>query len=388
MAAYTNENEMRKILIMTGSRGEWGYIKPIIRLIESSDDLSYFLCVSNMHLLPEHGTSISEIKKDGAVVGEEIYAALAGSTHASMVKTLGMVLLSITDTLHRERPDIVLLAGDRGEQFITAVAAAHFNIPVAHIQAGEVSGNIDGLSRNALARFAHMHFASNEDAAKRLIRSGEQEFRVFNVGAPQLDDLVNGRFASELEMIDYFRLERGKPIVILVQHPVTEQAHQAGEQMETTIRAVNTLDVQTVIIYPNNDAGSELIKHKIREMGALKFHVFRNVPHSLYAALMKYADVIVGNSSSGIIEAPTFGLPAVNIGRRQEGRFRGENVINVEHDYEQIVTAMKKALDPELKKRLSGMTNPYGDGRASSRIVETLRNIKIDEKLLYKRMTY
>lgn len=379
---------MRRILIMTGSRGEWGYIKPIIRLIEKSEDLSYFLCVSNMHLLPEYGNSVRDIRSEGVTVHEEIYAALAGSTHASMVKTLGMVMLSVTDTLQRERPDIVLLAGDRGEQLVTAIAAAHFNIPVAHIQAGEISGNIDGLSRHALARFAHIHFASNEDAAERLIKAGEQKFRVHNVGAPQLDDFINGCYADRAKVGDHFRLTEDKPIAILIQHPVTEQAHLAGEQMEISIRALSRLGLQVIVIYPNNDAGSELVKRKIRESGSSGFHVFRHIPRELYAGLMRVADVIVGNSSSGIIEAPTFALPAVNVGRRQEGRFRGPNVIDVPHDENDIVNAVKKALDPVFRKKLQGRANPYGDGQASHRIVDILKKIPIDETLIYKRMTY
>jgi len=271
---------------------------------------------------------------------------------------------------------------------MTAIAASHFNIPVAHIQAGEVSGNIDGLTRHALARFVHIHFAANDDAAQRLIRSGEQEFRVHNVGAPQLDDFVNGDVADEDAVYDYFRINRDKRTALLVQHPVTEQAHLAGDQIERTVCALSKFDLQVVVIYPNNDAGSEILKHRLLSHGNSNFNIFRNVPRSLYAGLMKISDLMVGNSSSGLLEAPTFALPAVNIGRRQAGRFHGANVINVGEEEMDIVKGIEIALEPKFKEKLCNMVNPYGDGRSSERIVDILASVPINEKLLFKRMTF
>jgi len=378
----------RHILVPTGSRGEWGYIRPVLRLIDAEPRLRRSLVVTNMHLLPEFGASVHEIERDGLDVEQEIYMALDGYTGASMSKSLGVFLMSITDTLDRLRPDVVLLAGDRGEQMMAAIAAAHMNIPVGHIQAGEVSGNVDGQTRHALARYAHVHFAANEDAAERLRRSGEQEFRIHTVGAPQLDELIQEEPAPPEELAQRFHVSFDEPLVLLVQHPVTEQVKLAGVQMEETLAALRELRLQTLLVYPNNDAGSAELRAKIDEFRGPWLRVERNLPRRDYAGLLRSSSAIVGNSSSGIIEAPAFGLPAVNIGRRQEGRIQGANVVNVDHDRAAIVEAVRRVVDPSFRASLNGMASPYGDGKASERIVRLLAEIPIDETLLYKALTY
>lgn len=379
---------MRKIMVITGSRGEYGYVRPILRLIQEKADLEYRLLVTNMHLLPEFGFSRAAFDEDGFTVHHEVYMALDGSTAASMNKSLGLGLVGIADILHNDQPDLVLLAGDRGEQLMAAIAAAHANIPVAHIQAGEVSGNIDGLTRHAIARFTHLHFAANEDAARRLLRSGEQAFRVHQVGAPQLDEFLQGHFATAAEVSQRFHIDASRPFILVAQHPVTEQALESEEQIRATLTALEEIALPTVMIYPNNDAGSANIRSMIARRRQPWLHVERNVSREMYGGLLRAASVIVGNSSSGLLEAPSFELPAVNIGRRQEGRFRGANVIDVPHDVKEIVTAVRTAMQSAFRRRLRGMSNPYGDGRASERIVNLLADVPIDEQLVLKRMTY
>jgi GDP/UDP-N,N'-diacetylbacillosamine 2-epimerase (hydrolysing) len=305
-----------------------------------------------------------------------------------MTKSLGVFLLSIVDTLHRIQPDFIVLAGDRGEQLMTAMAGAHLNIPVAHIQAGEVSGNIDGMTRHAIARFVHLHLASNEEAAERLRRSGEQAFRVVTVGSPQLDELLSVNGSAVERVLEQFHLRRGQPILLLVQHPVTEQVREARAQMETTLRALASLRHQTVLIYPNNDAGSTVMRDVVSAFRAPWLRVVRNVSREEYGGLLRVAGAIVGNSSSGIIEAPSFRLPAVNIGRRQVGRVQAKNVLNVDHDERGIREAVERVLSPAFQATLRGMDNPYGDGRASERIIELLAGIPIDGPLLFKAMSY
>lgn len=385
-----NRPPKRKILVITGSRGEYGYIRPVLKLIKNSDKLETETLVTNMHLIPEFGNSVQEFEKDGIPVDYKVYMALSGYTNVTMLKSLGVFLLSLSDILENRPPDIILLAGDRGEQLIAAMAGAHMNIPVAHIQAGEVSGNIDGLSRHAIARFTHIHFAPNDDAARRLIKSGEEDFRVFNVGAPQLDEFVEGRIASKEEIIDKFSLDPEKKLILVVQHPVTEQADMAELQMAETMKALSYFpEYQIVIIYPNNDAGSVAIQNCIRNNRHINIKVERNVSREMYGGLLDTASVLVGNSSSGIIEAPSFCLPAVNIGRRQEGRLRGDNVIDIgEHDASLIKDAIDEALSEEFAEKIKGSTNPHGDGHSSERIVNILEKIPIDEKLLYKKITF
>jgi len=381
-------SEPRHVLVPTGSRGEWGYIRPVLRLIEQEPRLRSSLVVTNMHLLPEFGTSVHEIERDGLEVEQEIYMALDGYTGASMAKSLGVFLMSITDTIDRLRPDFVLLAGDRGEQMMAAIAAAHMNVPVAHIQAGEVSGNVDGQTRHALARYAHIHFAANEDAAERLRRSGEQEFRIHTVGAPQLDELVQEEPTPREELAARFHVSFEEPLVLLVQHPVTEQVKLVGRQMEETLAALRELRLQTLLVYPNNDAGSAELRAKIDEFRGPWLRVERNMARRDYAGLLRNSSAIVGNSSSGIIEAPAFGLPAVNIGRRQEGRIQGTNVVNVDHDRGEIAAAVRRVVAPEFRASLNGSGSPYGDGHASERIVRILAETPVDERLLYKALTY
>lgn len=379
----------RKVLIVTGSRGEYGYIRPIIRLMKEATLFKARVLVTNMHMLPEFGNSVKEIEKDDISVDHRVYMTLAGYTNVTMSKSLGVFMLSFTDILHDRAPDMILLAGDRGEQLIAAIVGAHLNIPVAHIQAGELSGNVDGMSRHAIARFAHLHFAANEDAQARLIKMGEEPFRVFKVGAPQIDEFIQGKIETKDAVAEKFLLDLTKPVILVVQHSVTEQAAFAEQQMTATMKAVISLGHQAVVIYPNNDAGSVAIQRCIQQERSTHIKVERNVSREMYAGLMSTANVIVGNSSSGILEAPSFGLPAVNIGRRQEGRFQGKNVINVkEHKEEVIISAIERALSHEFRASLKNMENPYGDGHSSERIVDILENVKIDEKLLFKQITY
>jgi GDP/UDP-N,N'-diacetylbacillosamine 2-epimerase (hydrolysing) len=379
----------RTIAIITGSRGEYGYIRPIVHEIMATDGLDYALIATNLHLLPDFGLSIQEFERDGLRISDRIYMALDGYTPASMAKSLGVCLMSLTDALVRINPTITLLAGDRGEQLMAAIASAHMNIPVAHIQAGELSGNIDGVTRHAIARFAHIHFPANDDAAERLRRSGEEDFRIFLTGAPQLDELVNGEYALPEEVASALGLELDKPILLLVQHPVTEEYSEACAQVITTIEAIAELGHQTVVVFPNNDAGSEEIRRVIEYNRASFMRVERNLPRRMYLGIMRVAAAMVGNSSSGLIEAPVFRLPAVNVGTRQRDRYRGMNVIDVPIDRTAIRDAIQRAVSPEFRASLANGRQPYlSDGKVSRRIVQILRDIKIDEHLLKKQLTY
>lgn len=377
----------RKILFITGSRGEYGYIRPILRLIEQDSELQYQILATNMHLLPEFGDSITHFENDGFSVDYKPLMTLGGYTPQSMVKSLSVLGLSLVDILDHSNPDIILLAGDRGEQLMAAIAGSHMNIPVAHIQAGELSGNIDGLSRHAIARFSHIHFASNEDAENRLIRSGEQPFRVFNVGAPQLDEFISGAITTKEELRNKYDFVSDN-YVLVVQHSVTEQHAEAYEQVSLTLRAINEIGMRAVVIAPNSDAGSALVNAAITDNTSCLMHVYRNMPREDYAGFMQNAKCIIGNSSSGLLEAPTFELPAVNIGRRQEGRFQGVNVINCEHHIDEIKNSIKYALSDQFKLKIQGMKNPYGDGKSSQRIIDVLKSIPIDENLLLKKITF
>ncbi len=381
---------MRHVVVIAEGRMTYGYSRPVMRAMEADPEMRYSLVVTNQHLLPTFGYSIEEIERDGLNITDRIYSTLDGYTPATMCKSLGVFLISLTDTLVRLAPDIVLVVGDRGEHLIAAMAAAHMNIPVAHIQAGERSGNIDGLTRHAIARFAHIHFASGPDAAERLLRSGEEEFRIFTTGAPQLDELVNGAAAAPEEIARLFDVRLDEPLLLVVQHPVTEEFGDGVEQMRETLEAVCELAYQTVLIFPNNDAGSDDLRLMIEQYHRPFMRVERNLSREVYAGLMRTASALVGNSSSGLIEAPAFDLPAVNVGNRQRDRARGSNVIDVPYERGAIVEAVRTAISPSFREQVrSADDSPYlGDGRVSQRIVEILKTIPLDEKLLRKQLAY
>lgn len=379
---------MRKIVALTGSRGEWGYIRPILRLIDADPELEYGIIATNMHLLPAFGMSINEIRSDGFVVDDELFMTYDGYTGVTMAKSLGALLQELPTVLRRAKPDFLLLAGDRGEQLVGALAAVHLGLPVAHIQAGELSGNVDGIVRHAITKIAHVHFAANESFADRVRKMGEEPWRVVVSGAPLVDELVQGMATPREELCRKYRLPAEGNTILSVQHPVTEEEGMAGEQIEETLRAIDDVGWPTTLIYPNGDAGSESIRVRLSQFSRANVRHFRNLPREDYVGLMRSASVIVGNSSSGIMEAPSFGTPCVNIGRRQNGRPQAENVINVDYDRREIASAIRRATSPEFRARALAAKNPYGDGTASERIVRTLKTIEINNALLMKQMTY
>ncbi|MEM8642742.1 MAG: UDP-N-acetylglucosamine 2-epimerase [Cyanobacteria bacterium P01_G01_bin.54] len=315
-----------KILFVTGSRGEWGYIRPILQLCKANPDVEYHLCVTNMHLLPAYGLSKQEIEQDGFKIHDPIYMSLDGYNHLSMVKSLGIFLTSFSDVLASAQPDWIMLAGDRGEQLMAAIAGGLCYIPVGHIQAGELSGNIDGMTRHAIGKYAHLHFAANEDAAQRLIRLGEEPFRVKHVGAPQVNELVAGQVTDFSKLCEQHSLPLKKQgYLLVVQHPVTEEMHLAQEQIQVTMRLLSDIALPKIVILPNNDAGSHLIREGIEQYRHGDFYPFANLKREEYLSFLKHTACLVGNSSSGLLEAPTFKVPVVNLGRRQIGRLRGLN---------------------------------------------------------------
>lgn len=380
---------MRKVAFLTGSRGEWGYIRPIIKLIENDPEMDYQILATHMQLLPEFGMAVNEIQKDGFKVDEKLYMTLDGYTNQTMTKSLGLLLIELTTALTRLKPDLLLLAGDRGEQLMGAIAGGHLGIPCAHIQAGELSGNIDGIVRHSITKLVHLHFAANEEFAERVRKMGEQPFRVHNVGAPQLDELLNGDFTLKKELDDRFNFKNDEPVLLAVQHPVTEEEDMAAVHINETIEALKETGNKTIMIYPNADGGSSEVRKALQKLKGTNIQLFRNLPRRDYLGLMKRASLIVGNSSSGILEAPTFGLACVNIGRRQTGRPQADNVLNVKnYNKSDILKGIREALTEKFQKRAAASENPYGDGRSSEKIYHILKEVTIDPNLLNKEMAY
>jgi UDP-N-acetylglucosamine 2-epimerase (non-hydrolysing)/GDP/UDP-N,N'-diacetylbacillosamine 2-epimerase (hydrolysing) len=284
----------------------------------------------------------------------------------------------------------MLVAGDRAEILAATVAAAYMNIPVAHIQSGDLSGHIDGSARHAITKLAHIHLPSCEDSAERVRKLGEEPWRIFNVGAPQLDDVIHGKKLGRDELARMFMVDFGKPVLLVIQHPVLAEVHLARKQMEETMAAVRDSGHQALVIYPNVDAaGREIISVIEQYRDCPTIRAFRNLDREVFLSLLGAVSVLVGNSSVGILEAPSFKLPALDIGSRQTGRMRACNVITVpEFDRKTIRQALDRALhDPVFRSALDTCVNPYGDGNSSERICRILEEIDLS-KLLNKHMTY
>ena len=375
-----------KILFVTGSRGEWGYIKPIIKLcIKKSID--YDICATNMLLLPNFGNLVEEIKEEGFRVSDEIFMALDGYNHYSTSKSLGIFLSSFSDVVKRLKPTWILLAGDRGEQLMASICGSYTYTPVAHIQAGERSGNIDGLSRHAIGKFVHTHFAANFDAYNRLISLGEEKFRVHNVGAPQLDEIYQNQISSKKQLEKNYNFSFNKNYLLSVLHPVTEELKDVEKQVEILLKSLKKIHLNKLWVCPNNDAGNFLIKDKILENRDDQTFIFENLTRKDFLGFLKFSSCIVGNSSAGLLEAPSFKKPAINIGRRQNLRLRGRNVLDCNFTEDGITKSIKIGLSETFNKRLKNIKNPYGDGRSAEKILKILQNTKINDKLLIKTLT-
>lgn len=307
-----------------------------------------------------------------------------------MAKSIGITLMSLTQSLERVKPDILLILGDRGEMMAGALAAIHMNIPVAHIHGGEVTGTVDESIRHAITKLSHIHLPATEDSKNRIIKMGEREENIYVVGAPGIDYIKNTDYLSREEVLSRFNLKNDK-IFIMTQHPVTTERDLVEWQVRQTLEAIVEMKIQTIISYPNSDNGGREIIKVIEEYRAKYdfLKVFKNLSQVEYLSLLNTADAMIGNSSSGIIEAPSFKLPVINIGTRQEGRLRAVNVIDVGYKKEEILEGINKALyDMEFIEKLRNCINPYGNGNAGEKISEILSRIEISRSLLQKRITY
>lgn len=361
-----------------------------MKLIQQSPKLELLLVVTGMHLLKEFGQSVNEIVADGFPIAARVDMVVGGDSPAAWAKSLGVEIQGMAQVFSILRPDLVIVSGDRGEMLAATMTAAYMNIPVAHIQAGDVTGHIDGSARHAITKLCHIHFASCEDSARRVERMGEEPWRIFNVGAPQLDEVVQGEKHPPADVARRFEADLAQPLLLVIQHPVLVELDQARSQMIETMEAVKALGLHTIVIYPNVDAGGEEIIRVIREYEALPFvRAYKNIERPLFLSLLQIVSVIVGNSSCGILEAPSYELPAVNIGNRERGRMQACNVLNVSHDRLRIAEGVQTALyDASFRERLAGCVNPSGDGHSSERICSILEKIDLAPKLLDKEITY
>jgi len=383
----------RRILGVTGIRSEYDIMSSVFQAICDHPDLDLQLVVTGAHLSEAYGNTINEIRADGFVVVDEIESLLNGDQAASRVKGLAIQLQGLVQTVARIKPDILLVLGDREEAMTTALVGTYMNIPVAHIAGGDrVIGNVDDQVRHAVTKLAHLHFVTNRQSKERVLRLGEQPFRVFDVGNPGLDRLLQVPVIDVAELTRHlgFTIVDGEPLVMLIQHALSTEIDQAYEQMKASLEAVRELGIKTVVSYPNSDAGGQQMIRAIQEYEKLPFmYTAKNIPRIDFVNLMRRASCLLGNSSAGILEAPLLKLPAINVGNRQRGRLHSENVQFVPHDKDLIIDAVRQAtFDLDYRRKVSFCSNPYGDGQSSTRIAVLLASTLLDDKFLIKDITY
>ena len=391
----------RKIAIFTGNRSEYGLQFPVLKAVEKHPDLEYQLIVSGAHLDVNFGRTLQEIENDGFRIHAEVKTEMVGHTHYTTARAIGSGILSLSHALNDLHPDIVVAFGDRFESFAMVIASSQMHIPTAHIEGGDLTegGTLDDSVRHAMTKLSHLHFTSNQQATNRILAMGEEEWRVYTVGFTVLDLINNGMYASEKEVAEYFQLDTSRPIVIFTQHPVSADYQSAAAQIEQSLSALITLaeqGMQIIITYPNNDVGADAIISRLiaLEKSSVKgIQIHKSIGCHLYHGILGLAKntnnriVCVGNSSSGIMETIAFGCPTVNIGSRQQGRLRGNNILDVDYSCAAIINAVNNCLYNEsFRKKCREAENPYYMGGAGNKIADVLANIALDQKLLRKRM--
>ena len=376
----------RKITVTTGARSEYGLLRPILKEIIKRKKLQLFLVVTGTHLSKKHGMTINEIKKDKFKIYETFKFLPHNDTGFSVAKSLGEGVVQFAKIFKKIKPDINLILGDRDEMLASAIAAYHMNIPNAHIHGGDVSGNIDEYTRHAITKISNIHFPATEKSKRRIIKMGENPKFVFLTGSPSIDELKNDEILSKEQFENKYDFKLTKNLIVLVQHPVTTQIANTKKHIRNTLKAIEYFGYRTIIIAPNSDAGSNTIFQNIKL--SAKSHnfvrVFSSLPRSDFLCLIKNCGVLVGNSSSGLIEASYFGTPVVNIGVRQQGREKSKNVFDAKSE---TVISIKRTILHALKKNTS-RSYLYGIGNTSQKIVQHLEKIKLNCELIEKQLTY
>ena len=381
---------MRTIAVVTVARSDFGIYGSVLRAIQADPELELQIFATGMHLAPEFGLTVQMIEREGFTVNERVESLLAADTPSAIAKSTGLGVIGFADVFARNRPDLLVVMGDRFDMYAAALAALPFKIPVAHLHGGEVThGAIDEALRHSLTKLSHLHFVATKDSARRVIQLGEKPWRVTHSGAPALDALDTMPRLSRQELEKRFNLRLDQPPLLVTFHPVTLQYEDTEQQTAELLAAIEASGEPAVFTAPNADTAGRQVRAMIERFVAEnpRAQFVENLGQQGYFSMMREARAMVGNSSSGIIEAASFGLPVVNVGERQGGRFRGANVIDVGCGREEIREGIARALTPDFRAAAQAMQNPYRapERTAAALIVERLRDVLLDDRLLIKR---
>jgi len=377
----------RKIAVITTSRADYSHLCWPLRDLSSHPDIHLQLIVLGPHLSPDFGMTVRQIEADGFSIASRIECLLSSDTDIGMAKTIGLATLGLADCLGQMRPDLLLVTADRYEMLAPASVAVALRIPIVHIEGGEISeGAIDDAIRNALTKLSHIHFTSTHTARARVIAMGEEPWRVHAAGSPSLDHLRRSTLLTREQLESHLDLNLSSPFALVGYHPAT-LARDTTREAQSLFEALENLPLNIVFCYPNADAGGR----RLLELSKAFCHshpdakIYQNLDPITYWSLLKNAKLLIGNSSSGIMEAASFAVPVVNVGSRQKGRERAANVLDAEPQSSNILEKISQALTNDFSRSLQGMTNPYGDGQAAARIVEVLASVPLNETLLVKK---
>ena len=378
---------MKRIAPITFTRAEYSSFAPVLKALRDAPGFETQLLVSGTHLSPQFGNTVEQIEADGFPIADRIPMEIHSDTPEAVSRAVGLVMGGFAKSFARLKPDLLLLVGDRLELIAPATAALAARIPVAHISGGDLTeGAIDNQVRNAVTQMSHLHFVAMQEHADRLLRMGEESWRICVTGDPALDVLNEMRPLSREELAKSMGIELKPPLLVITFHPTTLGTATAAQEVSALLSALQPVGGTLIFTMPNADSEWKTIVTQLTDFAARhpSAQLYPSLGQLRYYSLLKHADVMVGNSSSGIWESPSFKIPAVNIGDRQRGRFRARNIIDVPCDSEKIHAGIARALSPQFRSSLAGLINPFGDGGAARRIVDVLKRDFDPRSLLAK----
>lgn len=380
---------MRRIAVISGKRGGFGAMIPLLQLIDNSPQTELILIVTDQHLYRSFGYTVTEVEK-WFEVSYQVNLQQQDDKPLSRAQAIGVGVQEIAKVFAEAKPDLLLVLGDRGEVLAAVIAAINLGIPVAHIQGGDISGSIDEFFRHAITKMSHLHFPSTVNSAERIKKMGEAAERIFVVGDCHLDLISEKKFTPREEVLKKYNLDGNKPIILVLQHPVTTEPELSYPHMKEICAALREYKFQTILVYPCSDQGYDGILRAIEEMREESYvQIHKNIEAPDFWGLQSLASVLLGNSSAGLIETPCFGIPSITVGKRQTGRERAENCLSVEPVREDLIRTLNFAIDDEhFRKICRSCVSPYGKGGSYLKIYDVITTVDLDRNLFEKRMTY
>ncbi|MHA0856214.1 UDP-N-acetylglucosamine 2-epimerase [Paenibacillus sp. CMAA1364] len=383
---------MKRILVVSGTRADYGIYYPILQAIEADPSLELHLLITGMHLSPQHGYTVNLIKNDGFRISAQVDTLLQGATHANMSRGIGLAILGMTQSIEVIEPDVVIVLGDRGEMLAASIVSSHMNIPLVHLHGGEVSGTIDESVRHAISKLAHIHLVATEGSKERLIKLGEDPWRIHLVGAPRIETMMNTTLPElACTLLKYKINISTNKYILFAYHPVTTLATDLLE-LNQMLEVLYASEMDIICVMPNSDAGADTILEVydrfLRKYGSDKIHCVTSFEQLDYLTILRHAEVLVGNSSSGIIEAASYHTPVINIGNRQGRRERSANVVDITENGSELQSAVDYVLSSIFQQRVELVNNVYYRENTSNSIVEILKQISSSDDVIQKTITY